>query len=92
MAPEMNFPSPGAETSRVLYACRLASVFSSPMESRRFPQEARMLKPEEGAEWHRTRDIEGWRRACPFKNSVLSRTGDDLRRDADVEAIVLLLV
>lgn len=32
--------------------------------------------------WHRT-IAEGWRRLWPLTHSDLSRTGDDLRRDAD---------
>jgi len=40
MAPEMYWPSPGAVTSSVRYACRFASVFSSPMDASRFPHVA----------------------------------------------------
>jgi hypothetical protein len=40
MAPEMYWPRPGAVTSSVRYACRLASVFSSPMDASRFPHVA----------------------------------------------------
>uniref|UniRef100_A0A3Q7ETT6 Uncharacterized protein n=1 Tax=Solanum lycopersicum TaxID=4081 RepID=A0A3Q7ETT6_SOLLC len=39
-APEMYCPRPGADTSKVRYAWRLASVFSKPMEAKRFPQVA----------------------------------------------------
>lgn len=44
-----------------------------------------MLRAEEDTGWQRTAvATAGWRRrGCPLTNSDLSRTGDDLRRDAD---------
>lgn len=39
---------------------------------------------------HLAADTEVWRSVWPFTHSDLSRTGDDLRRVADAEAIVLV--
>lgn len=52
-----------------------------------------MVRPDGAVGLHLTTDIEeGWRRSvCPFTHSDLSRTRDDLKQDAEAEAIVLTL-
>ena len=42
--------------------------------------------------WQRT-ETECWRRrVCPFTNSDLSRTGDDLRREAEAIEITMMII
>ena len=47
-----------------------------------------MERPDGGVGRHRTAETEVGRRAWPFTQSGLSRTGGDLRRDGDDEAII----
>lgn len=44
---------------------------------------ARMVSTEGATGLQRTTETEGWRSDWPFTHSDLSRTGDDLRREAD---------
>ena len=47
-----------------------------------------MVRGEGATGLQRTTEAEVWRRDWPFTHSDLSRTGDDLRREADAEAMV----
>lgn len=42
-----------------------------------------MVRAEGAVGWHRIMEAEGCRRDWPFTNSDLSRTGEDLRSDAE---------
>lgn len=49
-----------------------------------------MVSAGEPLGWQRTMETADWRMAWPLTHSDLSRTGDDLSKEAEVEAIFLL--